>query len=592
MTYTNQWLKSLLASFLLWAFLFGSLPLTAQDIPPTEALSLGSSVFVFRGSSKASQKKYTSSASSRVDRTKKQRVASRRKISNQYNNLAKVTTRRARIKTVTAEELPGYLRKTPEEASVALTGAGLYYFKRDEVDKSFEYYREAIKLDSSNQDAKFGLSDSLVAKGDQLVEADEAGKAKYLYQEAIVYNDKNSAAYAGLGEIFDALKEKDQAIANYEKALEFDRELTEIYTPLGILYYETGEIAKADELLTKALATSRDDAETQYFLGLIRFGQTRYQDALSAFTQAIKLNPESAEAYYYLGETYDKLKRNAEAVAAYEKAVQLDPRNADAWFALGVMNYNQGNYEGALTAYKEVVRLQNTNGAAHANLADTYRQLDRAGAAEGSYRLAVAFVKDDAELYSKYGYILGRQSKWSSAIDALNKAIALSPDAIDYTNLGWAYYNAAQDDLRFNRKTKAVENLTQARDALQRAVELNSKLAPSYLNLGVTLNDLGQSQEAVKALQRAVELRPDWVFAVNELGIAYRKAGDFENAVKYFKKAIDLDSKFANGYYNLGESEFRRGNKKEAQKAHASLQKLNPNLANLLAAIMVGAIRE
>ena len=591
MNYKKRRQKSYLAFFITATFLLSGFLIWAQDIPPNDELSLGSSVFIFRGAGRA-QKKYSSAGASNTARTKTQRIAARQKISRQYNTLAKVTTRRERVKPVSAEVLPDFLRKTPKEAAVALTGAGLYYFKRDEVDKSIGYFREANNLDAANQDAKLGLSDALVSKGDESIEGDELNKARFYYDEAIKYNDKNSAAYSGLGEVFDALKDNDKAIANYEKALELDKELTEIYPSLGILYYKKGEIAKADDLLTKAVAVNRDDPETQYFLGLVRYQQTRYQDALAALNQTVKSDSSLAEAYFYLGETYDKLNKESDAIAAYQTATKLDPKYVNAWFALGVMNYNRANYADALAAYQQVTRLQNTNGEAHANLADTFLKMDRLGEAEGEYRLATAFIKDDAELYSKFGYVLGRQSKWSSSIDALNKALALSPDAVDYTNLGWAYYNWAQTDLRANREAEAKTKLLEARNALQKAVGLNDNLAPAYLNLGVTLNDLKEYQAAIPALKRAVEMRPKWVFAVNELGISYRQLNDFDNAVKQFKKAVELDNKFANGYYNLGESEFKRGNVKEARKAQEKLKSLNPNLANTLQVIILGAVRK
>jgi len=64
---------------------------------------------------------------------------------------------------------------------------------------------------------------------------------------------------------------------------------------------------------------------------------------------------------------------------------------------------------------------------------------------------------------------------------------------------------------------------------------------------------------------------------------------DYDNAVKEFEKAVNLNDKYAIGYYNLGEAQFRRGNVKEAKKAHEKLKKLNQNLANALEILIIGA---
>lgn len=582
----NGWRKRFSVLFIISTFLANGLTAKAQDLSPTEDLSLGSSVFVFRGSGKSRQKKIASRIVPRTKRTRVERIAYTKKIRRQYDTLVKVVKRRERVKPVSEESLAGISRKTPKEASIVFTGAGLFYYNENQNDKSIGFFREAVKLDQKNADAKLGLSDVLARKGAELSEGDRKAEAKVLYEEAIKFNDKNSVAYVGLGEVYDTLDENDETIAgavkNYEKALQIDKELTEIYAPLGILYFQQKKVAKADEYLTKALLTNKDDAATYYFLGLVRYNQARYAEAQTAFNQALKIDSKLAEAHYYLGETYDKLNRDNEAIVEYKEAARLNPKYGEAWFDLGAAYFNQEKYQEAVDAYKQVTKLENTNGEAHANLGDAYRQLGRFGEAEGSYRLAAVFVKTDAELFSKFGFVLGKQYKWNGAIDALNKAIAIKADHIDYTNIGWAYYNAAQVDLLAKRAADANAKLQLAKTALQKAVNLDQNFAPAQLNLGITLTDLGEHQAAVEPLKRAVALRKNWVFATNELGIAYRKLNDFENAAKQFQKAVEMDNKFVIGYYNLGESQVRRGDVKEARKAHEKLKKLNKNLANAL----------
>ncbi len=591
MTYTKQWQRILTTQFLVLTFLLGSLPLSAkaQGIPPSEELSLGSSVFVFRGSSKSAQKRYVARDNPRPTRTRVQRTVSTQRVRAQYNSLAKVVTRRQRIKPVAEEDLVKVKRSTPQEASIALTGAGQYYLEKDNFDKAIYFYRGANEVDQKNQDAILGLSDALVGKGENLLEKEKPEDAEKVYREALQFNDKNSSAYAGLGEVYDTLDKNADGVANYEKALSLDKDLTEVYTPLGILYYYQNEIVKADEFLTKALAVNKDAADTQYFLGLIRYKQTRYQEAVTAFNGSLKLDPTSAETHYALGDAYEKLSKTNEAVAEYKEAVRLNPKYTEALFALGVVQYNEEKYPEAITAYKEVVKLQNTNGEAHANLGDSYRLAGELGNAEGEYRLATYFIKNDGELFSKLGYVLGAQKKWENSIAALKQANAISPDAIDYTNLGWAYYNWAQVDLKAQRSAESKAKTLLAKEALQKAVSLNKDFAPAFLNLGVALNDLGEYAESVEALKRAVELRKTWVFAINELGISYRQLKDYDGAIKQFQKVVGLDPKFAIGYYNLGESQIRGGNSKDAQKTLEKLKPLNAGLAKSLEIMILTA---
>lgn len=590
----NRTAKSFIAVFLVWTFFLNGLPVAAQDLPPTEDLSLGSGVFVFRsGSGKASQKKFVARSPLRIKRPKVERVATTQKIRRQYESSAVAVARRKRVKPIAPTAVPTQTAaaKNPKEGSILLTGAGQYAFNEKKYDEAVEFYLLAIDLDDKNQDAKLGASDALTAKGDELMAIEQVRNARNFYEDAVRYNDKNSAAFAGLGDVFEALNENDKALSNYEKAYQLDNNLTEIFTPLGILYYGKNDIPKADDFLTRALATDKENAATNYYVGLIRLKQKRYDEAKTVLQQSIKSDATQAESHYNLGAAFDALNEDASAISEYLEAVRLNPKYAEAYFGLGTNYYGLKNYNDALTAYKKVVELQNTNGEAHANLGDVYRAMGKWGEAEGEYRLATMFIKDDAELYSKFGYVLGKQFRWNNAIAELLKANALSADALDYTNLGWAYYNAAQYDLRLKppRPDDATAKLQLAKTALSKSVELKDNFAPAYLNLGITLNDLKEYQAASEALKRATELRKNWIFAINELGISYRQLKDYANAIEQFKKTVELDEKFAIGWYNLGEAEFRNGNIKEAKKAHEKLRPLNRNMANALEIMILGA---
>ncbi|MEJ7743965.1 MAG: hypothetical protein WKF73_16385 [Nocardioidaceae bacterium] len=83
-----------------------------------------------------------------------------------------------------------------------MTGLGQYRYNRDEIDLSIAAYRNAIKLDEKNQNAKFGLSDSLTNQAADLLEADKLLEAEELFKEAIALNSQNSAAYARLRRVF------------------------------------------------------------------------------------------------------------------------------------------------------------------------------------------------------------------------------------------------------------------------------------------------------------------------------------------------------------------------------------------------------
>ena len=603
--------KRFLALLIICVVLISAAPAWSQDLVPVGDLTGGSSVFVFRNASKSAPKRIIARVC--VARTKTQRIETAKRVSRQYVALAKVAPRRVRSTVVREDDprIPKIPTMPREEASVIFAGVGEFFMENDDFRRAQDYFRESIQLDAKNRKAETGLSEALALEGnDELVKGNNA-VARSKFEEALKYNDKNSPAYFGLAEVFAEQDKDPDAILNYERALSNDKDLTEIYVPLGILYYQQGEIAKSEDLLTKALAISPNDAQTQYFLGLIRFAQNRNEDALTAFTKAKTLDPAYAEAFYYSGETLVRLNRHSDAIEDYQKATTLKPNNFDAFMGLGSAQFETDNYAEAVAAYKQAERLRNDNIEVLVSLGDTYRQMANWNDAEAKYNLATVFIERDksynqddaADIYSKIGFVIAKQCeenmkkalpcRWDVAVRNLEKASSITDNNVDTANLGWAYYNAAKNDITNKRPDVAKAKLEKAKAALEKAAFSSPKFIEGpLLNLGMTLTDLGDYAGAVDAFKRVIEKQPKWVFAMNELGIAYRKQENFKDASAAFRRAVATDGKYVIAYYNLAEAEFRSGNKAEAQKAFNKVRELGRrDLAAQLQLLSGGTLR-
>ncbi len=603
--------KRFLALLLIFVILVSAFPARSQDLVPVSDLAGGSSVFVFRNTAKAAPKRVAVKA--RVTRTKTERIETAKRVNKQYVTLAKVEPRRVRSTVVREDDprLPKIPTMPKEEASVIFAGVGEFYMEKDEFARATDFFRESIQLDAKNMKAQTGLSEALALEGNDVLVKGNVTVARQKFEEALKYNPKNSPAYFGLAEVYSEMDRDPEAILNYEKALANDKDLTELYVPLGILYYQQGEIAKAENLLVKSLAISPNEPQTQYFLGLIRYSQNNNDAALVAFNKAKTLDPTYAEAFFQSAETLFRLKKYREAVEDYKKATELKPNYFDAFLGLGSAYYEIDSYPEAVAAYKQAERLKNDNIEVLVNLGDTYRQMGSYDDAEAKYNLATVFIERDktynrdeaADVYSKIGFVIAKQCeinmkrgnpcRWDIAVRNLEKAAAITDNNVDTANLGWAYYNAAKNDINNNRPEIARAKLEKAKTALQKAAFSSPKFIEGpLLNLGMTLTDLGDYAGAVDAFKRVIEKQPKWVFAMNELGIAYRKQDKFAEASAAFRKAVSTDGKYVVAYYNLAESEFRAGNIGEAQKAYNKVKDLGrKDLILQLQLISKGALK-
>ena len=320
--------------------------------------------------------------------------------------------------------------------------------------------------------------------------------------------------------------------------------------------------------------------------------QGRTQEALQMLDRVIAAEPGNAAAIFQRASILDRMGKGDEAIAGYQKAVQVDPNYGAAWYELGVASYNKGDYNGAILAYQNVVRIEPTNYTAQANLASTYRQLERYGDANAAYKAAEPGYLKSADLYSEWGFCLGKTNEWDKAVARLLTARDLDPTAVDNTNLGWAYYNAAKVDKKNGDEEAAKVKFELARTYLNTAVQQDPKLDAAYMNLGSTSNELGDHQGASEALNKAVELHPNWVIALNQLGLSYRGMNNLSLALQAFNTAVSVDGNYVNGLYNLGSTQNAAGDKKGAKKTQDRLKKLDSQLAMQLGNIIAGKLIE
>ena len=397
------------------------------------------------------------------------------------------------------------------------------------------------------------------------------------FEEAAKYDKQNDVAYAKMGAIYDANGKNDKAVANYEKAVSINPEYSMLYAPLGLAYIDAGEIQKAGETLQKSDAAGVDNVESRFLKGVLLYKQNENEQALAAFDRTLQLDDRNTEAQYYRGLTYDRLGQQDQAIAAYKQTLNIAPTYTAASFNLGVDYYNAGDYPDAAVAYQQTIQNDPDNAQAHANLASTYRQMERFKDANAEYKTASTGIKDP-DLYSEWGYCLGKTDEWDKSVARLETAKEMSPTAIDNSNVGWAYYNKGNTEAVAKNDEAAKKDYAAAKPYLETAVQQDPKLDAAYLNLGSTHNALGEFQIAVNVLQTALSLRPNWIIASNQLGLGYRGMNDLVNAVATFRRVVDLDGRNTFGLYNLGEAYNASGNKKEAKKVNDRLKKIDPAL--------------
>ncbi|MBI2463851.1 tetratricopeptide repeat protein [Candidatus Peregrinibacteria bacterium] len=342
---------------------------------------------------------------------------------------------------------------------------GKIHLQEKSIDKAYENFAIALKLEPNNIEAKIYSAKSLIKK-DQFSEA-----TKIL--ASISEENQMAQFYQGMMEAFNldkvsAKKHFQQAIdlntteefsnnaRKFIEAIETFESSSgseEVYYKALIskVYNEIEEFHLAKALSSSGIQEKNDYRDLWILLGYSCFKIEDMKCALDSFTRAQNLDPEKTETLYFLGLTYFELDRLDDA----EKSLELALENG---------------FEPALQAKQKLAEIYFVN-KEYTEAVTYYESI-----AQENPQDIEAFVRP---IWIYLEHLLKPEKALKLALDALKN----NPNnAMSYNLLGWAYFANGKLD-------KAEENL-------KKALEIDPNLAAAWLNLG-------QLEEAKKNLDEA-----------------------------------------------------------------------------------------
>jgi tetratricopeptide (TPR) repeat protein len=134
------------------------------------------------------------------------------------------------------------------------------------------------------------------------------------------------------------------------------------------------------------------------------------------------------------------------------------------------------------------------------------------------------------ELYYSLGNAYNRQQEYEKASQQYQKAIA--QPILSQLKLG-AYNNLGNLLLE-------VGELNTAKQAYEKAIQIDPSFTVGYYNLGKTYKALGDLNTAIAAYRQAIKIDPHYAAAYQNLGVIFYKTGNLNESKEVFKTAIAL----------------------------------------------------
>jgi tetratricopeptide (TPR) repeat protein len=267
-------------------------------------------------------------------------------------------------------------------------------------------------------------------------------------------------------------------------------------------------------------------AQVYYLKGRALGQQENAPAALGSFRQALAADPKSVETLVAMAEIYAGESKHADSVTMLQKARELNPDSRDVLRHLIVEAMQAGQNDRALQAAQDLQR--------------------KSSELDDRYLVASVMIQ---------------QKQFLPATHILEDYVAQRPqEAKAYLGLGMAYLNL----LRY----------PDARQALERSLQLNPSLAEAEFQLGLLAGQEGNRQEAKQHWQKAVELQPHHAQALFSLGTVYLESGELAEAESAFSRSLAADPRNMKTEYDLALVLNKLGRSEEAKQHFERYRKM------------------
>ncbi|HSQ19475.1 MAG TPA: protein kinase [Blastocatellia bacterium] len=259
--------------------------------------------------------------------------------------IAKEITANLRLQLTREQQQLVVRRYTENTAAYETYLKGRYFYSKvteDDLNRSIDYYQQAIALDPNYALAYVGLANSYGALGG-------------------VYGFRSPQESYSQSKKFVA------------KALELDPKLAEAHYALAgyKLNYEWNWI-EAEQEIKRAIELNPNYAQAHSGYGHFYQVFGRLDEAIAERKLAAKLDPLSPSSVANVGYPYYYARQYDEAIAHYRQALELDPRYSWAHLWIGQAYLQKGLYKEAIDEINQAIVLSNGDTRAKATLGYAY----------------------------------------------------------------------------------------------------------------------------------------------------------------------------------------------------------------------------
>jgi tetratricopeptide (TPR) repeat protein len=475
---------------------------------------------------------------------------------------------------------------------------GMWYGDHDQYGCAINAYRNALKLEPKSAEFLYLLGLNLLRKGD-------FSDAVKPLQQSVAIKPDVLKAHLLLATALEELKQPAEARVEWITALKIDphselaldgasknllaagnfEAVIALLGPqpkseglaldLAAAYTGIGSTDQAIEVLKRALEvnpTSRALARTLVSELVLR---SRYQEAAKLAEKLVQQYPNDLDAkilYLHvlvLNDDEDLARPLA------KKLLVAAPHDFTVLYLNGVLENRSGNYAGGRDFLEKAVALNPNHYNSRYNLGIALSNLNDLQGAREQFEKALALGAHEPAVRFEYAKVLRKLGETKLADEQL-KLYQQEQRAVADQTLAANKTAQADKELASGDPKKAVALYRDALAVLPDNALLNYKLSAA-------LDKLGDAAAEREALQKAVQIDPKMALAHRQLGYLAFNDGNFATAEEQFREAVQAAPGFTDAWISLAATLATESRRPEALEAVHHALEIDPQNANALA---------
>lgn len=315
-------------------------------------------------------------------------------------------------------QFESYIKADPNNHLLWLSVGDLYH-RAGRFDEAIACYERCLIHAPGHPPARSGLASVMISQH----RFDEAEK---LLRGLVEQGDTNAAVLHNLGLALFYQDRWDQARQCFSDAATRGLRTPSTFAYLSRCCHHLGLMPEAIEACRtwSELATSGD---SRGYLALLEMDNGNMAQASAVADEVLAEQPEQIDASVVAGTAAIERQNIGYARGRFSLVLQKQPNHPRAWLGIGLVHLFDGEHEQAIDALQRATRLMPTNAGTMVTLGWAQLVAKHVGAAEASFRQAIAIERNFSESHGGLATTLALSGRADEANEEIKVALRLDP---------------------------------------------------------------------------------------------------------------------------------------------------------------------